>query len=76
MNAGIIVMRPCSTSASGTASKLGTVEEYFASTLSPGDTFYFAGLVLEVERIEAPTSRSVPPPSRRAFPPMSVPAWR
>jgi ATP-dependent Lhr-like helicase len=28
------------------------VEEYFASTLSPGDTFYFAGLVLEVERIE------------------------
>ena len=30
--------------------KLGTVEEYFASTLMNGDTFYFAGLVLEVER--------------------------
>jgi ATP-dependent Lhr-like helicase len=28
------------------------VEEYFASTLSVGDTFYFAGLTLEVERIE------------------------
>jgi ATP-dependent Lhr-like helicase len=28
------------------------VEEYFASTLSVGDTFYFAGMVLEVERIE------------------------
>jgi ATP-dependent Lhr-like helicase len=28
------------------------VEEYFASTLSIGDTFYFAGMTLEVERIE------------------------
>ena len=28
--------------------KLGTIEDYFASTLSVGDTFYFAGLTLEV----------------------------
>src|SRR3546814_8405525 len=32
--------------------KLGTLEEGFASTLSPGDTFGFAGLSLEVERID------------------------
>jgi ATP-dependent Lhr-like helicase len=28
------------------------VEENFASQLSPGDTFFFAGLTLEVERME------------------------
>jgi len=32
--------------------RLGTVEEGFGSTLMPGDTFFFAGLVLEVERID------------------------
>jgi ATP-dependent Lhr-like helicase len=32
--------------------KLGTVEEGFASTLAPGDHFFFAGLSLEVERIK------------------------
>src|SRR3546814_2458692 len=31
--------------------RLGKVEEYFASTLTPGDTFAFAGLSLEVEAI-------------------------
>ena len=31
---------------------LGTVEDNFAETLSPGDTFFFSGLVLEVERID------------------------
>src|SRR3546814_9154638 len=31
--------------------RLGRVEEYFASTLAPGDTFAFAGLSLEVEAI-------------------------
>jgi ATP-dependent Lhr-like helicase len=35
--------------------KLGTIEDYFASTLSVGDTFYFAGLTLEVERIDSPS---------------------
>ena len=33
--------------------KLGKVEENFGSQLSPGDTFFFAGMALEVERVEA-----------------------
>ncbi len=52
MNAGIIVDAPLLDVRFRNHRKLGTVEEYFASTLSPGDTFYFAGLVLEVERID------------------------
>src|SRR3546814_12134654 len=35
----------------GNGRRLGRVEEYFASTLAPGDTFAFAGLSLEVEAI-------------------------
>ncbi|NBS24128.1 MAG: DEAD/DEAH box helicase [Altererythrobacter sp.] len=31
---------------------LGRVEERFAATLSPGDTFFFAGLSLEVEQLK------------------------
>jgi ATP-dependent Lhr-like helicase len=52
MNAGIIVDAPLLDVRFRNGRKLGTVEEYFASTLSVGDTFFFAGLVLEVERIE------------------------
>jgi ATP-dependent Lhr-like helicase len=52
MNAGIIVDAPLLDVRFKNGRKLGTVEEYFASTLSPGDTFFFAGLVLEVERID------------------------
>jgi ATP-dependent Lhr-like helicase len=52
MNAGIIVDAPLLDVRFRRGRKLGTVEEYFASTLSPGDTFYFAGLVLEVEKID------------------------
>jgi ATP-dependent Lhr-like helicase len=52
MNAGIIVDAPLLDVRFRNGRKLGTVEEYFASTLSVGDTFYFAGMVLEVERIE------------------------
>ena len=52
MNAGIIVDAPLLDVRFRNGRKLGTVEEYFASTLSPGDTFFFAGLVLEVERID------------------------
>ncbi len=51
MNAGIIVEAPLLDVRFGNGRKLGTVEEYFASTLSPGDTFFFSGLSLEVERI-------------------------
>jgi ATP-dependent Lhr-like helicase len=52
MNAGIIVDAPLLDVRFRRGRKLGTVEEYFASTLSPGDTFFFAGLVLEVEKID------------------------
>jgi ATP-dependent helicase Lhr and Lhr-like helicase len=51
-NAGIIVEAPLLNVRFGGGRKLGTVEDAFASTLSPGDTFYFAGLVLEVVRID------------------------
>jgi ATP-dependent helicase Lhr and Lhr-like helicase len=52
MNAGIIVDAPLLDVKFKNGRKLGTVEEYFASTLTPGDTFYFAGVTLEVERID------------------------
>jgi ATP-dependent helicase Lhr and Lhr-like helicase len=53
-NAGIIVEAPVLQVRFRNGRKLGTIEDYFASTLSVGDTFYFAGLTLEVERIDAP----------------------
>lgn len=52
LNAGIIVDAPTLDVRFKNGRRLGTVEEYFASTLSPGDTFFFSGLSLEVERIE------------------------
>jgi ATP-dependent Lhr-like helicase len=52
MNAGIIVDVPLYDVRFRGGRKLGTVEDNFASTLSPGDTFFFAGLVLEVEKID------------------------
>jgi ATP-dependent Lhr-like helicase len=52
MNAGIIVDAPLLDVRFRGGRKLGTVEEQFGSTLMPGDTFFFAGLVLEVERID------------------------
>ena len=52
MNAGIIVDAPLLDVRFRGGRKLGTVEDNFAATLSPGDTFFFAGLVLEVEKID------------------------
>src|ERR1044071_1377914 len=52
MNAGIIVDTPLYYVRFRNGRLLGTVEDNFAETLSPGDTFYFSGLVLEVERID------------------------
>src|SRR4051794_8333532 len=52
MNAGIIVDAPLLDVRFRGGRKLGTVEDGFGSTLSVGDTFYFAGLVLEVEKID------------------------
>ncbi|RED17452.1 ligase-associated DNA damage response DEXH box helicase [Parasphingopyxis lamellibrachiae] len=48
LNAGIIVDAPILDVRFKNGRKLGTVEEHFGATLSPGDTFFFAGLSLEV----------------------------
>lgn len=53
LNAGIIVESPMLEVRFRNGRRLGKVEEGFAASLSPGDTFSFAGLSLEVERIEA-----------------------
>lgn len=52
LNAGIIVDAPVLDVRFRNHRKLGTVEEGFAASLSPGDTFFFAGLSLEVEKVE------------------------
>jgi len=53
MNAGIIVEATMLDVRLGNGRRLGRVEEAFAATLSRGDTFFFAGLSLEVEGISA-----------------------
>lgn len=52
MNAGIIVDSEMLTVRFRNGRALGKVEEGFAASLSPGDTFIFAGMHLELERIE------------------------
>ena len=52
MNAGIIVDAPMIEVRFRNGRKLGTVEEQFRRDAAPGDTFFFAGLDLEVERID------------------------
>jgi ATP-dependent Lhr-like helicase len=52
LNAGIIVEATMLNVRFKNGRSIGRVEEGFAATLSPGDTFFFAGLVLEVERID------------------------
>ncbi|HET6537826.1 MAG TPA: ligase-associated DNA damage response DEXH box helicase [Sphingopyxis sp.] len=51
LNAGIIVEAPSLSVRFRNGRKLGKVDESFASTLIPGDSFTFAGLDLEVESI-------------------------
>lgn len=51
-NAGIIVDSPMLDVRFRNGRKLGKVEEGFASTLAPGNTFTFAGMALEVESIK------------------------
>ncbi|QHL89703.1 ligase-associated DNA damage response DEXH box helicase [Sphingomonas changnyeongensis] len=53
LNAGIIVEAAMLNVRFRNGRSLGRVEEGFAATLGPGDTFSFAGLTLEVERVEA-----------------------
>jgi ATP-dependent helicase Lhr and Lhr-like helicase len=52
LNAGIIVEAAMLTVRFKNGRSLGRVEEAFAATLSPGDTFFFSGLTLEVERMD------------------------
>ncbi len=52
LNAGVIVEQPLLTVRFRNGRRLGTVEEGFASALSPGDRFFFAGLSLEVEQLK------------------------
>ena len=52
MNAGIIIEAAMLTVCFKNGRRLGRVEEGFAATLSVRDTFFFAGLSLEVERID------------------------
>ncbi|AKM08167.1 ligase-associated DNA damage response DEXH box helicase [Pelagerythrobacter marensis] len=52
MNAGIIVDSEMLTVRFRNGRQLGKVEERFAATLSPGDTFFFAGMSLEVEQLK------------------------
>jgi ATP-dependent Lhr-like helicase len=52
LNAGIIVEAPMLEVRFRNGRRLGKVEEAFAASLSPGDTFAFAGMSLEVERID------------------------
>ena len=52
LNAGVIVEQPLLTVRFRNGRKLGTIEEGYSSTLSPGDHFYFSGLSLEVEQFK------------------------
>ncbi|PKP64923.1 MAG: DNA ligase-associated DEXH box helicase [Alphaproteobacteria bacterium HGW-Alphaproteobacteria-7] len=52
MNAGIIVDSEMLTVRFKNGRSLGKVEERFAAQLSPGDTFFFAGMSLEVESLK------------------------
>jgi len=52
MNAGIIVEATMLNVRFKNGRRLGRVEEGFAATLSPRDTFFFAGIAVEVEAID------------------------
>ncbi len=53
LNAGIIVDTPMVDVRFKNGRRLGMLDEYFAASLAPGDTFLFSGLSLEVEKAEA-----------------------
>ena len=52
LNAGIIVEATMLSVRFRNGRTLGKVEEAFAASMSPGDTFFFAGTSLEVEKID------------------------
>ncbi len=53
LNAGIIVDTPMLNVRFRNGRRLGQLDEYFAASLTPGDCFFFAGMSLEVEKVEA-----------------------
>ena len=65
LNAGIIVDAPMMGVRFRNGRKLGVLDEYFAAALSPGDRFYFSGIALEVESMDA-TDMFVRATSKRA----------
>ena len=70
LNAGIIVDQPALSVRFANGRKLGTVEEGFAATLRPGDSFFFAGTALEVVRMDT-TDLIVRASSKEA----RIPSW-
>ncbi len=68
---GTIVAEASITVRMGNGRALGHVEESFASRLTPGDCFVFAGRVLELVRVREMTAWVKPAPSRAAV----VPRW-
>jgi ATP-dependent Lhr-like helicase len=70
LNAGIIVDQPALAVRFANGRKLGTVEEGFAATLSPGDCFFFSGAALEVVRMDT-TGLIVRATSKSA----RIPSW-
>ncbi|QUT06044.1 ligase-associated DNA damage response DEXH box helicase [Sphingobium phenoxybenzoativorans] len=70
MNAGIIVDQPVLDVRFANGRKLGTVEEGFAAQLAPKDCFFFAGISLEVVRMDT-TDLIVRATTR----PARVPSW-
>lgn len=65
LNAGIIVDSPMLNVRFRNGRRLGVLDEYFASSLVRGDTFYFSGMALEVEGVDA-TDLIVRATSRKA----------
>ena len=70
MNAGIIVDQPTLAVRFNNGRKLGTVEEGFAATLRPGDSFFFSGMALEMVRMDT-TDLIVRATARQA----RIPTW-
>jgi ATP-dependent Lhr-like helicase len=65
LNAGIIVDMPMMDVRFKNGRRLGQLDEYFAASLAPGDTFFFSGMALEVEKADA-TDLYVRATSKRA----------
>jgi len=70
LNAGIIVDQPALAVRFANGRKLGTVEEGFAAQLTPGDSFFFSGMALEVVKMDT-TDLIVRATSKQA----RIPSW-